>query len=556
MANSIKEYKYEAAHGSNPVYTAPDYLEGRAATDIEVWLGDSHTMDEKLVQDQHYTIDGTQVTINGVNLTLGRYIYIKRTSSPDVRLTDYVEGSLLTADTLDADANQIFYLTQEAMDEASKTNLAAGSFYHAGETAPKRIVNGVEVDPPVGTLWYNMTASPNVLEIWDGTEWYPATPLKVTSTFTQTSDEYTSGALAGLNTDYVETTNYSSKSDVYLNGVKLSPASSVANIDTDGDYFYTIDTNYLHFKSINPDDVLTVVTFAGGYSTEISQQEASMTALFSDFNAQYNDVTPKLDEVIALDIPARMLTMSGYVTAAGSYMEHAKNYATSDTDFVNELGATSKSAKQYRDLAADQVDLAANQVSLAEGEVTKASEFADLALARAQESVDPNAGWFSLDNDTIKTVSTSDPVIFAENDISIISQSGNINLNATNEGLYQVGDIIHNTNKLPFATGIIDLDDNDTWKGYANVQLHKSSNVFTLNIDDLGDNFGVHACYMVNGSGSHNPDMTHVKVRKNEYLPHEFSLSFTSINFDGTTIESISESIPAYGKVMVTVYKY
>ena len=550
MANSIKEYKYYDGQGSNATYTAPDYLEGREDTDIQVWVGDEHHMITQLVKDTDYTIVGSQVTIDGYTLTDGEYVYIKRVSSPDARLTDYVSGSLLTADTLDADANQIFYLTQEAMDEASRANLAAGAFYYAGESAPKRIVNNNEVDPPKGTLWYDTGSSPNVLRIWDGTEWYYATPLKVTHTFTQTSSEYTSGAQFGSSVDNVETTNYSSRSDVFLNGVKLSPASDVANIDTDGDYFYSTDTNRLHFKSINPDDVLTVETFVGGYATEVAEKEESVINLVAYFTNLYDDVTPKLDDVIALDIPAQVIAVNSARDAAEDHRDMAKNYASSDTDFTNEDGITSKSAKQYRNEAQNQVALAAEGADDAEAA-------AALALARAQESQDPNAGWVSIDNDTIKTNhnSSAAAMLYTEDDITLYSDSGNIYLDASHQGVLNTGEIIHNgSNKLPHCVGKLNLSDG-AWTGYSNVQVSKNGSEYTIVVDDLGENFGIQASFMDTSSGTKYGDLVSVTTMDNTHaLADSFKLKTTFAVLNGTSITQ-SGNVTA-GTVMVTIYKY
>jgi hypothetical protein len=551
MANSIKEYKYNAGIGpSSPTYTAPDYLDGRALTDIQVWVGDEHHMISRLGQDTDYSIVGTQVTIDGYSLSDQEYVYIKRVSNPDARLTDYVDGSLLTADTLDADANQIFYLTQEASDEAAKTNMAAGAFYYAGESAPTREVNNETIPPPVGTLWYDMTSSPNVLRIWDGTEWYYATPLKVTLKFTNTSDEYTSNVHLGTNIDFIQTTQYTSKSDVYLNGVKLSLASSAGTIDTDGDYFYNTTTNNLSLLALGADDVITIETFVGGYSTEISALEASVTALIDAFNLKYDDVTPKLDDVIALNIPAQVVAVNNARDAAEDHRDMAKNYASADDDFTNEDGVTSKSAKQYRNETQSQVALAAS-------EADDAAQSANLSLARAQESQDPNAGWVSIDNDTIKTNhnSSSAAVLYTKDDLTLYSDDGNIYLDASHQGVPATGEIIHNgSNKLPHCVGKIDLL-SGTWTGYSNVQVQKNGSNYTVVVDDLGSDFGIQTSFMDTTSGTRYGDFVSITTEDNtDQLADSFKLTVSSLAVNGTSISS--SSFVSAGTVMVTIYKY
>ena len=68
----------------------------------------------------------------GTYPALDKTIRITRSSSQATRLNDYADASLLTADTLDADANQLFFIAQEALDTASETNLAAATFYSSG----------------------------------------------------------------------------------------------------------------------------------------------------------------------------------------------------------------------------------------------------------------------------------------------------------------------------------------------------------------------------------------------------------------------------------------
>lgn len=542
MANSIKEYKYiEGVSPSNPVYTTPDYLEGRAETDIQVWVGDEHHLITRLVQDTDYSIVGTQVTVDGYSLSDQEYVYIKRISSPDARLTDYVDGSLLTADTLDADANQIFYLTQEAMDEAAKTNMAAGAFYYAGETAPTRERNNETIPPPVGTLWYDMTSSPNVLRIWDGTEWYYATPLKVTHKFTNTSDEYTSNAHLGSNIDYIETTHYTSKSDVYLNGVKLSPASSAVNIDTDGDYYYNTTTNNLALLALGADDVITVETFVGGYSTEISEQEASMTALFDVFDIKYTDVTPKLDEVIALDIPTKMLTMSGYVLAAGTYMETARDYAISDVPFINEAGVIAESAKTYAE---------------------EAQTEADRAYEIANGTQDKLEGWTAIDNETITTTSTTDPILYSRTKLTLKSDD-----KVLVDSPLQVNgpmEILGGTNLTdlgifnPIAVGraFVDTDGDmhEVWEGSSNVTVnyHTSGVVKISHPDFESDKMAIFAHFVPDTRSGGVVDEKPYAVKVEPQADNSIRLQASR---DGGTQQLTNYSIN-HGSIAVVVYKF
>jgi hypothetical protein len=66
-----------------------------------------------------YTLDGA-----GTNLTFSvapvnnAAIEIRRTTSQNTKLVDYVSGSVLTENDLDTDSDQAFYMSQEAIDKA------------------------------------------------------------------------------------------------------------------------------------------------------------------------------------------------------------------------------------------------------------------------------------------------------------------------------------------------------------------------------------------------------------------------------------------------------
>ena len=104
---------------TNTVCTAPSYLSGREATDIAVVVTSGGTSTTK-VKDTHYTITGTAVKfLTGHLPSAGDKIRISRNSSQNLRLTDYVDSALLDADVMDQDANQLFYMAQEAIDASS-----------------------------------------------------------------------------------------------------------------------------------------------------------------------------------------------------------------------------------------------------------------------------------------------------------------------------------------------------------------------------------------------------------------------------------------------------
>ena len=82
------------------------------------------------------TVDGSSASFTWNNdslititspadITADQVVLIKRTSSQDTRLVDYVDGSTLSESDLDLDSKQAFYMAQEALDELTLLDDAA-----------------------------------------------------------------------------------------------------------------------------------------------------------------------------------------------------------------------------------------------------------------------------------------------------------------------------------------------------------------------------------------------------------------------------------------------
>jgi hypothetical protein len=106
MANSFVRY---TGNGATTTYAIP--FSYRSVDDL------SATVNGTVVTT--YTLDGA-----GTNLTFnvapanGAAIEIRRTTSQNTKLVDYVSGSVLTENDLDTDSDQAFYMSQEAIDKA------------------------------------------------------------------------------------------------------------------------------------------------------------------------------------------------------------------------------------------------------------------------------------------------------------------------------------------------------------------------------------------------------------------------------------------------------
>lgn len=233
MANS---YIYYAGNGSLTTFTTPPYLE---ESHLEVVVGG---VVQTLGVD--YTLSGTSLTFTTAPAN-ALEIRIARSSSRGARLTDYSDASLLTADTLDLDSNQLFYLSQEAFDTASETNISGAKFYTASTAVPS--------DPVTGNLWFDINTK--TLKIYDGTEWKLAIPTNSSHKFeTFNNDE------AGYS--YVSLGSVDNSALVFLNGVKLVRSETkinvVAIVGAD-DYFVDLTNNRIYFATLNAGDVVEVV---------------------------------------------------------------------------------------------------------------------------------------------------------------------------------------------------------------------------------------------------------------------------------------------------------
>ena len=70
----------------------------------------------------HYTFSNSSTISFGTAPAASTIIKITRSSNRSARLVDYQDGSTLTEATLDQDANQAFFMAQEAIDTGGMLN--------------------------------------------------------------------------------------------------------------------------------------------------------------------------------------------------------------------------------------------------------------------------------------------------------------------------------------------------------------------------------------------------------------------------------------------------
>lgn len=230
MANSFIDY---TGNGVITTFTVPPYLDESHISAAIDGLTKTSGVD--------YTISGTSLTFSTAPAN-GTKIRLQRSSSRDTRLSDYSDASLLTADQLDSDANQLFYLAQESFDRASETNLAASTFYTSATTEPS--------DPKAGDLYFNTLTG--LLRIYTGTVWESINNRGTKETFN----------ISTSTTVFTVSTAVDENTLVFLNGVLLVEGASGV-----GDYETTTSTVTLNTAVTS--GILEVVTFPNAFSSTL-----------------------------------------------------------------------------------------------------------------------------------------------------------------------------------------------------------------------------------------------------------------------------------------------
>jgi hypothetical protein len=157
MAYSYIQY---TGNGADRLFTAPAYLEKDHISVLVDGVSATFTWNN----DQQVRMDA----IPGAGLS----VIVKRTTQRSARLVDFSNASLLRESTLDLDANQLFYLIQEILDEVvDRLGLTDDNLgWDAGGLQIKNVADPTDPQDAV-TLYYLLnTFSGNLLEILPGAE--------------------------------------------------------------------------------------------------------------------------------------------------------------------------------------------------------------------------------------------------------------------------------------------------------------------------------------------------------------------------------------------------
>jgi len=228
MANSYTEYTASSVTTSTQ-FATPSYITGRGATDISV------TVSGVTQASSAYTLTGTNITFAADSLpTDGAKILITRTTSQNARINTYSENTILTPAQLNTDGDQSFMMAQEALEQASRTDFGAQTFYTSGTSAPSSAL--------AGDLFFN--TSTGLLQVYTGSAWESVNQRGSKQTF----------AISGSTTVFSPSNSVDANTLVFLNGVLLVKGSGSA-----GDY--TTSSTQVTLNTAVTSGVVEIVTF-------------------------------------------------------------------------------------------------------------------------------------------------------------------------------------------------------------------------------------------------------------------------------------------------------
>ena len=341
--NSIKRYVWSSTFDSNEQFLAPTALAGRESSDIKVKVGKTELTNSQFSLTNNFVKFNTGFTPN-----VGDTIRIYRQTGHTGRLVDFVDGSLLTSETLDLDSNQLFNMAEEAYEKGDETTVGSESFYYTGDEPTA---------PATGTLWYDTSSQPYQLKVWSGTDWEQTASAKSVEYFTSSdiAPWYPSGSAIddgnGNTLHFASNSGYTSASNVYLNGVKLKKAQLPSGIPTDGDYYYDSVADKLGVQPLSSGDELTVENFSSSFSSAVLNSEAAALSYKNQAGQSASGAAQSAGQ--ALD----------YRGDALDYASDATKYAINPKDqtFTTSNGTGGQySARHYAETAADSATTASS----------------------------------------------------------------------------------------------------------------------------------------------------------------------------------------------------
>jgi hypothetical protein len=464
MANSIKKYVWNSStHSNTSDFIAPTPLSGRGSTDIKVKVGST-------ILTSGYTL-----TVDSSNVAKVRFqtlpnngdpIRIYRQTNHTGRLVDFVDGSLLTSETLDLDSNQLFNIAQEAYDKGDEATIGSESFYYSQGDAPENVA--------VGTLWYDTSSSTNTLQVWSGTEWQATAPAKVKKTYQRVTTngflQVANNAHSSGKTKFADTA-FKTHSSLYLNGVKLVEASTLANIPSKGDYFLSGgDVILLNLSSDT--DVLVSETFDGSFSSSVTASEANAAT-----SAQASEIWAGLSANNYSSAANAKIDAEDAKDDAAKYASHPQD----STFSTHDNSATGQYSARHYALSALDNAVAAQTAATSQNVIVVGTDLVSntsniRAVASSIDEVEDVAGII----DDVTSVSN----LGTELDTIVNKYDGTTNASGTNKNIAQidtVADNIGDVNTVAADTSKIDTIASDLDTGASSLIKKVSDSIGSVN---------------------------------------------------------------------------
>ena len=369
----------------------------------------------------HYTFptsSSIQFTAGNIPAN-GTVVEIRRATSHNARLVDYVAGATLTETDLDTDSEQAFFISQEAIDYATDTialnandkfdalnkqvqNLADPAL--AQDAVTKNYLENTFLTPSDKTNLTAVAAVSTEMGRLGTTDAVADMAIIGTADFvadmnTVASTDFVNDLNTVASADFVADMNVLATADVVSDMNTLGTAANVTAMDTVAGSITNVNTNATNIASINTN--ATNISSINGAATQASNAATSATAAASSATAAASSSTSATSSETSATASAATATTkaSEASTSAATATTKASESSTSAASALsdkNDAQTAKTAAETAQTAAAASQTAAASSATAAASSATSASSDATAAAASAASAAG-NAGTQSVD---------------------------------------------------------------------------------------------------------------------------------------------------------------
>lgn len=438
MANSFIEY---TGDGSTTAYTITfDYL---ATADVKAFLNGTATT--------AFSVNGQTLTFNSAPASQTA-ILIERDTPKASRLVDFSDGAILSEADLDKNANQLFFISQEAVDTADRAMSlnSANQFDATVSSTARRIVN--MADP--------VDAQDAVTKNWLTTTYLtPANITNIDTTGTNIANINTvAGAIANVNSVAGNATNINT---VAGNNANINTvAGNNADISTVAGIAANVTT--VANASSNIAAVATDIAAVQTVASDLQETVSEIETVANDLNEQTSEIDTVAGAVANINtvgtninnVNATGGAITNVNTVAGqiSPTNNIGTVAGISTEIGNVAGISSAVSNVGSNIA--NVNSVAGQISPTNNISTVASNISDI------QDVGGNIGAITTVNGISANVSTvagisSDVTSAANNSTNITNVANNAsNITAVSGALTNINTVAANVTNVGAVANI------------------------------------------------------------------------------------------------------